>query len=158
MLTWSHFTDTHMHTNSVLSLLGDNYIQVSSVSACLWPDTALGVDKCFRVWLCVQQTVLEDRDCFSLWSKKISELQIRSVAQSCPTLCDPMNHSMPGLPVRHQLLEFTETHVHWVSDAIQPSDPLSSPSPLAPNPSQHQSLFQWVDSSHEVAKVLEFQL
>ena len=84
--------------------------------------------------------------------------QIRSVAQSCPTLCDPMNHSTPGLPVHHQLPEFTQTHVHRVSDAIQPSHPLSPPSPLAPNPSQHQSLFQWVNSSHEVAKVLEFQL
>ena len=84
--------------------------------------------------------------------------QIRSVAQSCPTLCDPMNCSTPGLPVHHQLLEFTQTHVHQVSDAIQPSHPLSSPSPLAPNPSQYQSLFQWVNSSHEVAKVLEFQL
>ena len=79
-------------------------------------------------------------------------------AQSCPTLCDPMNHSTPGLPVHHQLPEFTQTHVHWVSDAIQPSHPLLSPSPPAPNPSQHQSLFQWVNSSHEVAKVLEFQL
>ena len=84
--------------------------------------------------------------------------QIRSVAQSCPTLCDPMNRSTPGLPVQHQLPEFTETHVHWVGDAIQPSHPLSSPSPPAPNPSQHPSLFQWVNSSHEVAQVLEFQL
>ena len=84
--------------------------------------------------------------------------QIRSVAQSCRTLCDPMNHSMPGLPVHHQLPEFTETHVHRVSDAIQPSHLLSSPSPPAPNPSQNQSLFQWVNSSHQVAKVLEFQL
>ena len=83
--------------------------------------------------------------------------QIRSVAQLCPTLCDPMNCSTPGLPVHHQFLEFTETHVHQVSDAIQPSHPLSCPSPLAPNPSQHQSLFQWVNSLHEVAKVLEFQ-
>ena len=85
-------------------------------------------------------------------------LQIRSVAQSCLTLCHPMNRSTPGLPVHHQLPEFTETHVHRVSDAIQPSHSLWSPSPLAPNPSQHQSLFQWVNSSHEVAKVLEFQL
>ena len=85
-------------------------------------------------------------------------IQFSSVAQSCPTLCDPMNHSMPGLPVHHHLPEFTQTHVHRVSDAIQPSHPLSSPSPPAPNPSQHQSLFQWVNSSHEVAKVLEFQL
>ena len=68
--------------------------------------------------------------------------QIRSVAQSCPTLCDPMNRSTPGLPVHHQLPEFTQTHVHRVSDAIQPSHPLLSPSPPAPNPSQHQSLFQ----------------
>ena len=85
-------------------------------------------------------------------------VQFSSVAQSCPTLCDPMNRSVPGLPVHHQLPEFTQTHVHWVSDAIQPSHPLSSPSPPAPNPPQHQSLFQWVNSSHEVAKVLEFQL
>ena len=68
--------------------------------------------------------------------------QIRSVAQSCPTLCNPMNRSMPGLPVHPQLPEFTQTHIHRVSDAIQPSHPLLSPSPLAPNPSQHQSLFQ----------------
>ena len=68
--------------------------------------------------------------------------QIRSVVQSCLTLCDPMNRSTPGLPVHHQLPEFTQTRVHQVSDAIQPSHPLSSPSPLAPNPSQHQSLSQ----------------
>ena len=85
-------------------------------------------------------------------------LQFSSVAQSCPTLCDPMNRSMQGLPVHHQLPEFTQTHVHRVSDAIQPSHPLSSPSPPAPNPSQHQSFFQWVNSSREMAKVLEFQL
>ena len=88
----------------------------------------------------------------------ISSVQFSSVAQSCPTLCDPMNCSTPGLPVHHQLPEFTQTRVHRVRDAIQPSHPLSSPSPPAPNPSQHQSLFQWVNSSHEVAKVLEFQL
>ena len=69
-------------------------------------------------------------------------VQFSSVTQSCPTLCDPMNHSMPGLPVQHQLLVFTQTHVHRVGDAIQPSHPLSSSSPPAPNPSQHQSLFQ----------------
>ena len=86
------------------------------------------------------------------------QVQFSSVTQSCPTLCDPMNHSMPGLPVQHKLPEFNQTHVHQVSDAIQPSHPLSSPSPPALNPSQHQSLFQWVNSSHEVAKVLEFQL
>ena len=85
-------------------------------------------------------------------------VQFSSVTQSCLTICGPMNCSMPGLLVHHQLLEFTQTHVHQGSDAIQPSHPLSSPSPPAPNPSQHQSLFQCVNSAHEVAKVLEFQL
>ena len=77
-----------------------------------------------------------------IFQARIRTDQIRSVAQSCPTLCDPMNCCTPGLPVRHQLPEFTQTHVHRVSDAIQPSHCLSSPSPPAPNPSQHQSLFQ----------------
>ena len=90
----------------------------------------------------------------------ISFLALFSSVQSLSRvwLCDPMNYSTPGLPVHHKLQEFTQTHVHRVSDAIQLSHPLSSPSPPAPNPSQHQSLFQWVNSSHEVAKVLEFQL
>ena len=80
-----------------------------------------------------------------------------SVAQSCLILCDPMNRSTPGLPVHYQLPEFTQTHMHRVGDAIHPSHPLSSPSPPAPNPSQHQGLFHWVNSSHEVAKVSELQ-
>ena len=87
-----------------------------------------------------------------------SSVQFSSVTQSCPTLCDPMNRNTPGLPVHYQLLEFTQAHAHWVGDTIQPSHPLSSPSPPAPNPSQHQGLLHWVNSSHEVAKVLEFQL
>ena len=86
----------------------------------------------------------------------VHSVQFSSVTQLCPTLCYPMNCSMPGLPVHHQLPEFTQTHVHRVSDTIQPCHPLSSPSPPAPNPSQHQSLFQWVNSLPEVAKVLEF--
>ena len=90
--------------------------------------------------------------------KPMCSVQYSSVAQSCLTLCDPMNLSTPGLPVHHQFPEFTQNDIHWVSDAIQPSHPLSSPFPPAPNPSQHQSLFQWVNSLHEVAKVLEFQL
>ena len=85
-------------------------------------------------------------------------VQFSSVAQSCPTLCNPMNCSAPGLTVHHQLPEFTQTHIHRVSDAIQPSHPLLSPFPPAPNPCQHQNIFQWVNSSHEVPKVLEFQL
>ena len=84
--------------------------------------------------------------------------QFSWVAQSCPTLCDPVNRSTPGLPVHHQLPELTQTHVHWVCDAIQPSHPLSSPSPPTFNLSQHQGLFIWVSSLHQVAKVLEFQL
>ena len=93
----------------------------------------------------------------TVWTS-FSSVQFSPVAQSCPTLCDPMNRSMPRLPVHHHLPEFTQTHVRRVRDAIQPSHPLSSPSPPAPNPSQHQSLFQWVNSSHEVAKVMELQL
>ena len=85
-------------------------------------------------------------------------IQFGSVPQSCLTLCDLMDHSMPGLPVHHQLPEFTQTHLHWVSDAIQPSHPLSSPSPPAFKLFHHQGLFKWVSSSHQVAKVLEFHL
>ena len=95
---------------------------------------------------------------FHSFSELNYSVQFSSVAQLCPTFCDPMNRSMPGLPVHHQLPKFTQTHVHRVSDAIQPFYPLLSPSPPAPNPSQHQGLFQWVNSSHEVAKVLEFWL
>ena len=97
---------------------------------------------------------IKDRNCTDV----ISSVQFSSVTQSCPTLCDPMNRSKSGFPVHHHLLEFTQTHVYQVHDAIQPSHPRSSPSPPALNPSQHQSLFQWVNSLHEVAKVLEFQL
>ena len=80
------------------------------------------------------------------------------VAQSCTALCNPMDYSMPGFPVLHCLPEFAQTHVHWVGDAIQSSHPLSSPSLPTFNHSQHQGLFKWVSSSHQVAKVLEFQL
>ena len=92
---------------------------------------------------------------------KTSSVQFSSVAQSCLTLCDPMNCSTPGLPVHHQLPEFTQTHIHRVSDAIQPSHPLSSPSPPAPNPSQHQSspmnqLFPWGGQSTGVSALASF--
>ena len=99
---------------------------------------------------------IKDETEIVIWSA-VSVQSVSSVTQSCPTLCNPMNRSTPGLPVHHKLLEFTQTHVHWVSDGIQPSHPLSTPSP-APNHSQHQGLSQWVISSHEVATVLEFQL
>ena len=85
-------------------------------------------------------------------------IQFSSVTQPCPTLCDFMNCSTPGFPVHHQLLELAQTHVRWVSDAIPPTHPLSYPSPPAFNIAQHQGLFPWVSSSHQVAKVLEFQL
>jgi len=94
-----------------------------------------------------------------LHSQSVTDFCLSSVQSlSRVRLCDCMNCSTPGLPVHHQLPEFTQTHIHQVGDAIQPSHPLSSPSPPAPNPSQHQSLFQWVNSSYDVAKVLEFQL
>ena len=99
---------------------------------------------------------------FQIISTKIQKytcpVQFISVSQSHPTFCDSINCSTPGLPVHHQLPEFTQTHVHWVSDAIQPSHPLSSPSLPALNLSQHQGLFKWVSSLYQVAKVLEFQL
>ena len=89
---------------------------------------------------------------------RFSSVQFSSFAQSFPTLWDPMNHSTSGLLIHHQLPESTQTHVHWVGDAIQPSHLLSSPSPPALNLSQHQGLFKWVSSSHQVAKLLKFQL
>ena len=88
---------------------------------------------------------------------RLTGIQFGSVAQSCLTLCDPMDCSTPGLPVHHQLPEFTQTHVHWIGDAIQPSCPLSSPSPATFNLSKHQAVFKWVSSSHQVDKILEFQ-
>ena len=92
------------------------------------------------------------------YKEALYSVQFSSVTQLCLTLWDPINRSTPGLPVHYQLLEFTQTHVHWVCDTIQPSHPLSSPSPPALNLSQHRGLFKWVSSLHQVAKVLEFQL
>ena len=116
----------------------------------------------FLDFLLLHSSPYDEKDIFlglsSKRSCRSSSVLFSSVTQSCPTLCDPMNCGTPGLPVHDQLPEFTQTHIHRVHDAIQPSHPLSSPSSLAPNPSQHQSLFQWVNSSHEVAKVLEFQI
>ena len=105
------------------------------------------------------QVILEYKQWY--FSKLITlfhSVQFSSVAQLCLTPCNPMDCSMPGFPVHHQLPKFAQTHVHRVSDAIQPCHPLSSPSPPAFNLSQHQGLFQWVSSSHQVAKVLELQL
>ena len=96
------------------------------------------------------------------WLKQLSMHtkmnQFSLVTQSCPTLCDPMNRNTPGLPVHHQLPEFIQTHVHWSGDAIQPSHAWLSHSPPVFNLSQHQGLFKWVSSSHQVAKLLKFKL
>ena len=129
-----------------------------------WSDLSIIYDfiyPCVHIFLLVFKIPLL-QIMFTLTAKllnyQLSDIQFSSVAQSCPTLCDPMNCSTPGLPVHHKLPGFTQTHVYRVGDAIQPSHPLSSPSPPAPNPSQRQGLFQWINSSHEVAKVLELQL
>ena len=125
----------------------------------LWPVHSLGKTLLAFVLL---QSLLQDQICLLLQVfldfllLYFSSVQFSRSVVSNPLL--PMNRSTPGLPVHHQLPEFTQTQVDRVSDAIQPSHPLSSPSPPAPNPSQHQSLFQWVNSSHGMAKVLEFQL
>ena len=102
------------------------------------------------------QAMAEDR--FSSWVTWEAQRTSSSVAQSHPTLCNPMRCSMPGLPVFHHLPEFAQTHVHWVGDIIQPSHPLPSPPPPACNHSHHQSLFQWVYSTYQVAEVLDLKL
>ena len=107
---------------------------------------------CARVCECVQEHL---RASEGMWGHAWAcSVPFSSVTQSCLTLCDPMNGSTPGLPVHHQLLESTQTHVHWVGDAIQSSHPLSSPSPPVLNLSQHQGLLKRVSSLHQVAKVL----
>ena len=114
---------------------------------------SLSRNKCLLIsWLQSLSTVILEP------KKRKSVTQFSSVTHSCPTLCDAMDHIMPGLPVHHQLSELTQIHVHRVGDAIQPFHPPSSPSPPTFNLSQHQGLFQWVSSSHQVAKVLEQQL
>ena len=149
-LTWKYPNERNSHIKSKSNRFPD----VADINQNLEAGTLKCVSQLYHE--------LQSLACLTLkWTELLNwfpSVQFSSVAQSCLTLCDPMNRSMPGLPVHHQLPEFTQTHVHRVGDAIQPSHPLSSSSPPAPNPSQHQSLFQWVNSSHEVAKVLGFQL
>ena len=105
----------------------------------------------FLVWILFSVSSIRCSTCFKFLPNNL--FQFSSVAQSCPTLCNPMNHSTPGFPVHHQLPESTQTHVHWVGDTIQPSHPLPSPSPPALKLSQHQGLFKWVSSLHQVANI-----
>ena len=121
------------------------HVQFIGNSLCFNPEAALSAGFTHRHDLGLSQSISP-------------RLQFSSVIQSCPTLCDPMDCSMPGFPVHHQLPELAQTHVHQVIDAIQPSHPVSCPSPPTFSLSQHQGLFQWVNSSHEVTKVLELQL
>ena len=145
---------------------------VSPQSQLIYPKYILSLGKNFLSWKTRASTPVVyclSPSLHSAWQYEIVSfmssfgLRLSAIFSSVQSLsrvqlCDSINRSMPGLPLHHQLPEFTQTHVHWISDAIQLSPPLSSPSPPAPNPSQHQSLFQWVNSSHEVAKVLELQL
>ena len=146
-----HYSDGKKWSIKRLSLVCDHLARklVQQLSAailcCLWKQKPLYPNLCLIR--------------FNQWQQKIfSEIQFSSFSQSCPTLCDPMNCSKPGLPVYHNLPEFTQTHIHRGGDAIQPSHPLSFLSPPVLNLSQLQGLFKWVSSSHQVAKVLEFQL
>ena len=126
------------------------WVTVLSFRGSSWPSNPI----CYSYSSCI---IMQDSS-LPLAPLCAFSVQFSSIAQLCPMLCDPMNCSTPGLLVHHQLPEFNQTHVHRVGDGIQPSHPLLSPSPPAFNLSQHQGLFQWVNSLHEVAKVLEFQL
>ena len=137
---------------------------ITAHSAASAVDPSLHAWSHFSIWSPLKPSILpSDKfpDSLNIRSKSAHgglPWTVSSVAQSCPTLWDPMDCSMPGFPVQHELPELTQTHVHWVGDAIQPFHPLLSPSPPAFNLPQHQGLFQWVGSSNQVAKVLEFQL
>ena len=114
----------------------------------------LELDMEWQIYSKMEKEYVESMYCHPSYLTYIqSSVQFSSVAESCPTLCDPIDCSTPGLAVYHQLPEFTQTHVHWVSDAIQPSHPLLSLSPPTFNLSQHQGIFKWVSVLHQVAKV-----
>ena len=153
-----HFKEVHSR-NSRWHVITIVYVRKKNetlVSTIMWSEMNWKSFSC--VWFSTTCS-LSGSSVHGILQARIMEwVQCSSVAQVCPTLCDPMDHSTPGLPVHHKLPESTQTHAHQVGDAIQPSHPLLSPSPPAPNPSQHQGLLLFVNSSHRVAKVLEFQL
>ena len=125
----------------------------------IWSLVPLSFLKSLNIWkFTVHIPLKPGLENFEHYFISVCSVQFSSVTQSCSTLGNPMSLSTPGLPVHYQLPESTQTHVHWVGDAIQPSHPLLSPSPPALNLFQHQGLFKWVSSSHEASKVLEFQL
>ena len=163
-------TNTHIHAEELFSCLFQvledtwNSWLVTLFYFKVYHSSSLSV--VYPLTLCLPFQLFKNSDDYTdlLIASKIFFLshypwpQFSSVAQSCPTLWDPMDCSVPGLPVHHWLLEFFQTHVHGVGDAIQPSHPLLSSSPPAFNLSQHQGLFKWVSSLHQVAKVLELHL
>jgi len=153
-----HHEDCHKRWSTQLLPLQPGPAAGSSPAPQLWAFCIImwtvAITLLSSLWWRIQDAII----CLALWRGHPGMPLIHFSRSVLSDSWWPMNHSTPGLPVHHQLPEFTQTHVHWISDAIQPSHPLSSPSPPAPNPSQHQSLFQWVNSSHEVTKVLEFQL
>ena len=149
--SWLSNIPSHIHTTSSLSKMTISYWRHVDIHQCVSLDWFL--------FFLGPRKGLEGCEVFFPWRRvDVVSVQFSSVAQSCPTLCDPIYYSTPGLPVIHYLSEFAQTYVLWLSDAIQPFQPLLSPSPPAFNLSQHQGLFQWVGSLHQVAKVLEFQL
>ena len=137
----------------ILGCLTINYESFLYFFNCLWSNT-LYLNMQRHACIILMKLEMRNETFFFLL---MSSVQFSSVVRSCPTLCDPMDYSTPVFPVHHQHLELTQTHVHRVGDAIQPSHPLSSPSLPTFNLSQHEDVFQWVSSSHQVAKVLEFR-
>ena len=151
------FQCLHMKLHDFIYLCISNVLLPFSAMITLSKCTLLAnfkdtIEYCQLKWPCC---TLESQKCIHTVNHHI---QFSSITQACPTLCDPMDCHTSDLPVHHQLPELTQTPIHSVGDTIQPSHPLSSPSPPAFNLSQHQGLFQWVGSLHQVAKVLEFQL
>ena len=154
---WYKCRNEFRNAQPEINVISDNAYKVISVlSVISWIWEIQVSNNTVNHWL-LRQTHRERVCIYPAVSTQVTSVQFSSVTPLCLTLCNRINCSTPGLPVHHQLPEFTQTHVHWVGDAIQPSHPLSSPAP-ALNLSQHQGLFKWVSSSHQVAKVLEFQL